>query len=164
MLSNDDQGDVVYGGVGYHAARVKMDDPRKLTTWAKFVFIFPIVYVPAAALPKFSLLALYLRVFGTRTNPKSRMVILITIGIVALNMLVNFFITFGMCRPLAFLWNKKIVGGSCIDINTWWRWASLANIVTDLIMLFLPVPTIIQIQAPKKIKVGLAVTFLTGSR
>lgn len=156
-------GDVIYGGVGLHANRVKAEDPHKLVTWAKMAFILAFMYPPAVALPKLSILALYFRVFDTRVNPISRIICWVIGTIIVGNCAANVLVTFGMCRPIAYLWNSTIPGGMCFDINAWWRWASLANILTDVVMLVLPVPTILRLQVPKKVKAGLAVTFTTGS-
>jgi hypothetical protein len=98
-------GDVEYGGIGYHVPRVLLDDPNKLIVCLKFLLVFPLIYLPAAAMPKLSILALYFRVFGTKLNPITRTICWITVFLTIGNCLANFFVTFGVCRPLAFLWD-----------------------------------------------------------
>jgi hypothetical protein len=154
---------VQYGGIGYHVPRVLMDDPNQLTICLKFLLVYPLIYLPAAALPKLSILALYFRVFGTKLNPITRTICWVTVILTIGNCVANFFVTFAVCRPLNFLWDKSVPGGTCLDINAWWRWASLMNIVTDVIMLVLPLPHVYKLQAPKKVKIGLGITFTTGS-
>lgn len=139
-----------------------MDDPNTLTTWWKYNMVVPLLYFPAAAFPKLSILALYFRIFGSKSQPISRAICFATGFIIAGNCLANVIVSFLMCRPLAFVWNKNL-DGTCVDINAWWRWCSFANLVTDVIMLIQPLPHTIKLHIPKKVKLGLAVTFIVGS-
>lgn len=68
-----------------------------------------------------------------------------------------------MCLPLDYLWDKSIPGGKCINIAAFYRWGSLPNAVSDLFMLVIPLPTVWKLQVERKVKIGLTVTFLTGS-
>lgn len=43
------------------------------------------------------------------------------------------------------------------------RWSTLPNILTDVIMLILPLPSIWNLQLRTPLKIGLTITFLTGS-
>ncbi|KAF2190025.1 hypothetical protein K469DRAFT_448133, partial [Zopfia rhizophila CBS 207.26] len=157
--------DIAYGGVGYHAPRIAAESPEKIIVWAKFTIIFPLLYYPGVALPKLSILALYFRVFGNLQNPIPRKICWFTGALIVGNCIGNMVPAFLICRPLNYVWNKNLEGGGTCDIqvSVWWRWSSLVNIITDVIMLALPVPAILKLQAPKKVKAGLAATFITGS-
>ncbi|KAF2811144.1 uncharacterized protein BDZ99DRAFT_344380, partial [Mytilinidion resinicola] len=153
--------DVYAGGVGYHVVAVAKNTPWKLKTWAKFTFIIPLTYLPAIAMPKLSILCLYLRIFS---EPIHRAVCWITAGLIVANCIGSMVPAFVICVPLEFLWNQNLPGGGhCIDIDAWYRWSSLMNILTDLIMLGLPIPVIIKLHVSRNVKVGLAITFATGS-
>jgi len=120
------------------------------------------MYLPAIAFPKLSICALYLRIFA---KPNYRVVVWITAGLVVANAIGSFVPAFVICVPLEYLWNRKLPGGGhCIDANAWYRWASLMNIITDLIMLVLPIPLLMELQTSKKTKLGLLFTFSLGSR
>ena len=67
------------------------------------------------------------------------------------------------CRPLAARWDPTIPNAKCIHIDSFWRWGSLANIVTDIVMFALPLPTIWHLQISKNQKFSLSLIFLTGS-
>lgn len=154
-------GDVKYGGVGHHIERVVMDNPNTLITWWKFNMIIPLISSLAVAFPKLSILALYFRIFGSKNQPVSRTICFATGFIIAGTCFANVIVSFFMCRPLAFVWNKSL-GGTCIDIMAWWRWCTFPNLVTDVVMLVLPVPHTIKLHVPKKVKLGLTVTFIVG--
>ncbi|KAI9041022.1 uncharacterized protein KD926_007438 [Aspergillus affinis] len=68
-----------------------------------------------------------------------------------------------VCWPIAYLWDKSIAGGHCINIPAFYRWGTLPNILIDLQMLILPQPVVWSLQIPKQVKFGLAATLLTGS-
>ena len=50
----------------------------------------------------------------------------------------------------------------CIDTVAYWRWISFPNLLTDFLMITLPLPTIWTLRVSKKEKVGLVLAFLTG--
>lgn len=137
-----------------------VSSPSKLTTWAKFALIFPLVYLAAVVLPKLSILVLYLRIFIKRTD---RIACWATAAFLIANWLGATVALFCMCMPLDFLWDKTIPDGHCIDINAGYRWSSLMNIITDVVMLILPLPVIWKIQTSMRLKIGLTLTFALGS-
>jgi hypothetical protein len=55
------------------------------------------------------------------------------------------------------------VDGHCVNINAWFRYSRIVNIVSDVIMLILPIPHVIRLQSTMRLKVGLLITFLLGS-
>ena len=67
------------------------------------------------------------------------------------------------CQPLAFFWDPTIPGGHCIDINAFFRWFSLPNILTDVAMLVPPQALVWTLKVTRHQKIGLTLTFLTGS-
>ena len=149
-----------YGGVGRHLLALEVTDPVKVVNWAKFLIAVEWIYLAAVTLPKLSILSMYLRVFTTKPYRMSVYVIAV--------ILIMTFVVGGLtgslgCQPLAFFWNPTIPGGHCIDINAFFRWISLPNILTDVAMLVLPQPLIWTLQITRNQKIGLTVTFLTGS-
>ncbi|KAF2180761.1 hypothetical protein K469DRAFT_639166 [Zopfia rhizophila CBS 207.26] len=153
--------EVYIGGVGRHAAALKMESPEKLVVWAKFAIIIPITYFPSVAFPKLSILALYLRIFE---EPAYQIVCWATALFIGGNCIGAVIPAFFICIPLEYWWNKNLPGGgNCIDVNAWYRWPSIVNIATDLVMLAIPIPAIITLHTSKRVKAGLAATFLLGS-
>ncbi|MCJ1481570.1 hypothetical protein MMC06_001729 [Schaereria dolodes] len=65
------------------------------------------------------------------------------------------------CQPLARVWNKSIPG-SCLDLTAFWYANAAASILTDLVILALPMPKIKALQLPIRQKVGLFMVFALG--
>ncbi len=51
----------------------------------------------------------------------------------------------------------------CINYQVFGVWISLPHIVSDLVILILPLPVLWRMQMARTKKLGLTVTFLTGS-
>jgi len=51
-----------------------------------------------------------------------------------------------MCRPLAYHWDKSIPGGKCGNIMVGYKYFTIPNLLTDIIMLILPLPAIYKLQ------------------
>lgn len=154
-------GDVNYGGVGYHSAVFIQSSPATLTVWAKYLLVIPMVWQSAIVFPKLAILVLYLRFF---TKRRDRIACWVIGVLMVANCVGAILAGFFLCTPLEFLWNRKIPGGHCLDINAWYRWGSLMNIFTDVAMLMLPIPVIWKIQISKPVKIGLILIIATGSR
>ena len=148
------------GGVGYHLARVMADDPRKLIAWAKCLYALEIVAFFAVALPKVSILLLYLRVFVNRI---ARVGCYVAMALVVGTCISYVIVASLQCFPFRYQWNKTIPGGRCFNIEAYYQSTSAPNIFTDALMLILPIPTILEVKASLSRKVGLAFVFLTGS-
>ncbi|KAM0794239.1 hypothetical protein BDR22DRAFT_776243, partial [Usnea florida] len=149
-----------YGGVGRHLPALELTDPSKVVKWAKFLIAAEWIYLAAAVLPKLAILSMYLRIFTARSY---RMSVYVLAAVLIMTFLAGGLTGSLGCQPLAFFWNPTIPGGHCININAFFRWISLPNILTDIAMLVLPQPLIWTLQITRRQKIGLTVTFLTGS-
>ncbi|KAJ6014791.1 hypothetical protein N7540_009382 [Penicillium herquei] len=45
-----------------------------------------------------------------------------------------------MCRPFAASWDPTIPGAKCLSLRACYTYGSVPNIVTDVVMLLLPMP------------------------
>ena len=135
--------------------------PDGLILWIKFLVIGPFLYTFAVLFTKCTILCVYLRVFTERPYRIACYIVIVvhilqTIAVCAADV--------AQCQPLAFLWDKTIEGGKCpVNATELFRWASLPNIVTDIVMLLLPLPYIWKLHASIQIKAALALTLATGS-
>ena len=153
--------DLSYGGLGYHEIAIHTSEPAKLVTWAKFLLVGPIVYLAAVLFSKLAVLAIYLRIF---TFPSFRRACWALAAVLVANWFAFTVTAFTMCIPLSYLWDKELAGGGhCFNINQFYRWSALPNIVTDVVMLILPLPVVWRLQTSRSIKIGLTLTFATGS-
>lgn len=150
--------DLSFGSLGYH--QVVVSDPEKLVLRAKFVLAVPLLYLAAVLFPKLAILAIYMRIFTTSLYRY-------TCWALAVFLIVNW-VTFTvaaflMCTPFEYLWNKTIPGGHCLDLKLLFLWSAFPNIVTDLVMLVLPLPVVWKLNTSRNTKIGLTITFVTGS-
>ena len=150
---------VKYVYAGYHLSYVVNSHPAKLAIFLKMEITFATLYFLSITLPKLTMLSLFLRIFVV----KWQRIASYTIGAILLaTALANIIANVTQCVPLEYLWNKE-VAGKCFDQNAYWRWASLPNILTDVVMLGLPVPAIWGAQMGWKDKLGVGLTFFAGS-
>ena len=151
---------VVDGGVGHHEATLALTDPEKPVLATKFFFVLSFLYLAAVVFPKLAILAIYLRVF-VQTHFRTACYILAMLVIA--NWVGNTVALLSMCKPLQYFWDHTITGGHCFHIKERSCWASLINIITDVAMLVLPLPFIWKIHTSRSVKIGLTITFATGS-
>lgn len=110
--------------------------------------------------PKVAILMLYIRIFST---PKVRLMTWIAMGVVLANWVATGIIaTFTICQPFAFKWDKTIEDGKCANLMAAYKYISIPNIVTDIAILVLPVPSLWKLHTSKWRKIGIFVTFATG--
>ncbi|KAI4169569.1 MAG: hypothetical protein LQ343_005589 [Gyalolechia ehrenbergii] len=152
--------DLSDGALGYHEAAVAASHPEKLVRRAKFILVAPLLYLNAVLFPKLAILATYLRIF---TPSSYRKICWALVVLLVANWFTFTVACFKMCTPLAYLWNRTIVGGYCFDINLFYRWSAFPNIATDVAMLILPIPVVWKLHTSRNIKVGLTIMFATGS-
>lgn len=69
--------------------------------------------------------------------------------------------SFLICQPVAFNWDQTIVG-HCGNSVTLWLSHGVLNIITDLIVLLLPMPYLYSLEMPLYNKLVLMVTFGLG--
>jgi hypothetical protein len=128
--------------------------------WAKGLIALEWAYGLAVLFPKLAILSFYLFIFHTK--PYRRTVY--ALGVICIGSFLAIGLTAVLqCFPLAYVWDKTIEGGHCIDQLAFYRWISFPNIFTDLCMLVLPLPLVWSLNMSRAQKAGLTVVFLTGS-
>lgn len=151
---------VAVAGVGHHLEAVLMFHPHQVVAWAKSIYSLEMIYLPAVALPKISILSLYLRIFPNRVFRGMTMVI---VAIVLLNWLAFALASTFQCSPVTYQWDKSIEGGRCFDVLLFYRMVNVPNVVTDIAMLILPMPMVWKLHTSRPRRIGLTVCFLAGS-
>ncbi|OOF91917.1 hypothetical protein ASPCADRAFT_210824 [Aspergillus carbonarius ITEM 5010] len=150
-------GDIVHSGLGLHEARVS---EAMMESWAKYLLGFVYLYLLGTAFPKLSVLSLYLSIFTTQRVP--RIICYVTGTLIICNVIAFAGATSALCIPLRAFWDPK-VHGHCFDVNNLLRYLRFVNIVSDVVVLCFPIPHVIHLQAPKRLKVGLFITCAMGS-
>jgi fucose permease len=110
---------------------------------------------------KTSILLLYLSL--SKGNKIFRYATLITLAIVNLAGVALTFLNIFQCRPLwATFATPAPTSASCLDIVTLYLSSAPVNIITDLAIVFLPMPILTAMRLPRKQKTILVVTFGFG--
>lgn len=126
------------------------------------MFVATQLKFPSFAFTRYSLLALFLRVFRHRFIRLTCWAIIVYIALqtLAFNLASIF-----QCTPVNYFWNQVYPSnkGHCFDINAFYRSMPPPEMVVDLILIFLPVPEIWSLRYPRARKVGLTFLFLSGS-
>jgi hypothetical protein len=109
-------------------------------------------YGTIIAIIKFSILFLYYRVFPTRFMQRATFVLG---GIVMAWWLAVVLVSIFQCDPVDKVWKPFMQRGHCINKNPYFLGNAIPNIITDVMILFLPVHQLwgLQIKLPQKIAV-----------
>lgn len=127
----------------------------------KSTYGFSVIYPVACMLPKLSVCFLYLQLFEIQIW--TARVTKVVIAFLIINAIAWLVPSVVVCRPISQYWSYQSQSESCIDVNTFGTWISLPQIVSDLVILALPLPIIAKIQLTNAKKLGLVMTFLAAS-
>jgi hypothetical protein len=111
-------------------------------------------------LTKISIALLYKRIFGN--TRWFRYVTVFVMCITAMYCCASVLVTIFQCTPVPRVFNKAIAG-TCIDTSEFYYANAGFSIATDLILLFIPMPLVYQLQIPKIQKVALMFVFALGA-
>ncbi|TEY37398.1 hypothetical protein BOTCAL_0521g00030 [Botryotinia calthae] len=124
----------------------------------KWFFAAQLLYKIASCFTKISICLFYLRIFPSKNF---KIATFVTIGIVIVYSIAAVSATIWSCNPIEKSWNKALPG-SCIQIGNVWYSTSVMAIVTDLIIIVLPIYQIRRLQLPLSQKFGLVLMFSLG--
>ena len=108
---------------------------------------------------RLSILHLYLTIFCTT---RFRVAVFAMMTTVACYWMISLLSLIFLCRPVAYLWDKSIKGGRCLDITATYLSVSVINLGLDLVVIALPMPTLWTLQMPLSRKVAISVIFALG--
>ncbi|KAF2809560.1 MFS general substrate transporter [Mytilinidion resinicola] len=152
---------ICYGtsvGLGRHEVDVPADWDSALK---KSEYIFSVLYNPALMATKTSILIFYLTL--SKTQKIFRRATIATLAVVNIGGLALTLLNVVQCRPVGAAFDETIPEtATCTDIITIYLSSAPLNIITDLAILFLPMPILTSMRLPKKQKIILVVTFGFG--
>ena len=148
---------IVALGYGYHTTQIA---PENLEEILQKVFASYLLCSIPIALPKYSVLFFYVRLFSTRTQ--SFRFGLYTCGI--LQTIIFLFVCameiFG-CEPIRKSW-LPMVPGHCVSHYREWLSVAVISVFIDILILILPLPKIWKLHAGKSRKLVLIGTLFCG--
>ncbi|OTB02086.1 hypothetical protein M426DRAFT_62894 [Hypoxylon sp. CI-4A] len=124
-------------GLGAHIYDIK--DPEQIISFWKTFYALSISYNTSLMIVKFTLFFQYYRLI--QEVPYYRLYYLIAMTVVGAWVISQEFILIFPCTPIEYYWNQS-VGGTCINTNITGWMNAIGNIVTDLIVLVLPIPVV----------------------
>ncbi|KAG7290729.1 hypothetical protein NEMBOFW57_000732 [Staphylotrichum longicolle] len=143
--------------IGIPREQVPSHDPTQGLIWS---YAVQILYNPILALVKSSVLIFLTGLFGQKDWVR-RSLLWLNVANIS-QMVAVFFAIVLQCTPVAFNWDPTISGGHCVDRRVLYLSTSVFNIVTDLIILGLPLWVFSSLRIPKRTKIALLVVFLLG--
>ncbi|KAF2468574.1 uncharacterized protein BDR25DRAFT_344281 [Lindgomyces ingoldianus] len=144
-------------GFGTHAVDIKKSGGN-ISKAMQFFWLTQVFYTLCNGLNKMSFLALYYRVFAIKPFRRACM----TMMAICISWTVSYvFVAIFQCTPIHRTWDRT-VPGHCINFF-WHRWSNaISNLVTDLIIFFMPMPVIMRLKMSVGNKIGLIVLFSMG--
>ncbi|KAL4921270.1 hypothetical protein BDW62DRAFT_142563 [Aspergillus aurantiobrunneus] len=146
-----------------HGNGVHQDEiaPSDLQEHAKLANASQILYAPLIFITKLSIFLLYLRLFAPSRQGKAYLATHLLIWSNLAFYLANFFLKIFQCIPRAKIWNKDIPG-HCININIPILVTAAINVLSDLMMLPLPIVCVWKLQLSTRKKLGVSAIFAAG--
>ncbi|KAK7936586.1 uncharacterized protein PG986_015024 [Apiospora aurea] len=152
-------------GSGRHIWAVHPDD--FIIVLKQMVYAEPWIYATAVTVTRVSILLLYHRLFDTNTT--SNMVYIwqtrFAIGLTAAYPLVMYIVMSVACRPMSFYWTQYLGQGKgvCIDVLNFYLAFGVLNLINDVVILALPIPTIAKLHMDWKKKLSIMGIMLLGA-
>lgn len=133
--------------------------PNEVVEMMRILFIFILFYVLTTPLVKISILLFYRRIFGM-TYPIWFCMFL------SVGYFFSGWITFlSYCRPVSYYWTQfaEPSGGKCVfNIYPFFITQAAVNMVTDVLILVVPIPILWNLQMKRAQKILLSGIFLVG--
>ncbi|WAO86599.1 Hypothetical protein NCS54_00387900 [Fusarium falciforme] len=142
---------------GVHAWEISV---TQFNAYLMDVYLAAFIYILCGSLSKLALLIFYLRLSPQRWF---RIATWSTIVFISGYTVGIFFACIFSCKPIAMSWDVTITDGVCINRPSLYIATAVANIISDVILFFLPIPMVIKLQIPPRQKIGLVIIFGIGS-
>jgi hypothetical protein len=146
---------MVRAGMGLHAATLP---PEDVVLVAKFLVVAEILYVFNLVWTKISILLMYYRIF--RFAYFKKWAYIISTFVVMWVICITFLFVF-ICVPVQKLWYPSLPG-RCINQVATWIANAISTILTDLVILLLPIPQVWRLQLRLSEKLALTFAFSLG--
>ncbi|MCJ1431485.1 hypothetical protein MMC27_000838 [Xylographa pallens] len=146
---------VVHNNLGTH---LQLDDLSNVKSFLLALYVFAICYSIGLAIIKFSILAFLFRVFHV---PTFKLPLSITAVIITLTTVASLCTAIFSCHPIHGFWDLE-TPSTCIDPLKFYFAQAIPSIITDIILLILPLPLVWKLKVTKSQKWGVSAVFLVG--
>ena len=148
------------GGVGHHVEFWDIYNPVMIDNWSRTLLAVELTYFLAVCTGKLAILTIYTRNFPSRPMLDITYTLM---GIVVATWFGTSMAAIFQSVPVGCQWDQSATSCKSIDMLSFFRYCSLPNIITDILVLFLPMPKIWRLRLSRSDKFGLTAVFLTGS-
>ncbi|RGP73804.1 hypothetical protein FSPOR_1498 [Fusarium sporotrichioides] len=132
----------------------------KFNTGNQLSFVVPILYAVCTAFSKMALALFYRKLSPQRWWRWSVYGVLFLVA--GYNLTITLVILFG-CVPFEKSWDHTMLEGTCVNRPAVYTCTAGLGILSDLILLVMPLPMVLRSQIPRRQKAGLVVLFAIGS-
>ena len=150
-------------GLGKHIWNLSenlLDLAKDIGPITKSLYGAYLAYSTSITFTKLSIIATYVRIFPNGPLRYS----IFGIGVVVImNWITSVFCIIFTCIPVEAAWDYTIKNARCIHIIDYFYTSAGVNIATDLLLCFLPLPTIWKLQMPKAQRVVVCIIFGMGT-
>ena len=145
-------------GLGTHISQVSSENVTRglIILWANYP-----IYDFSIALPRFSALFFYARVFNARCDKLLWNVLWITGAFNVGWLIFAIFSAIFECTPIDKAW-KPTIEGHCINFYAWWMAHAILSVLIDLVILLIPMPILWKLTLPPLRKFFLLGVFVCG--
>ncbi|CAI6336151.1 unnamed protein product [Periconia digitata] len=146
----------IHYGLGTHG---EMLSDHQIERLSFNIYISIITYSASLGLTKLAVLMQYRRVFQT---PRFQFWNYIFIGVIMIYLIATVLGCIFVCYPVQRFWKTHITG-NCIDTFASWLSNAILNIITDLMIIILPMPVVRNLQLRPRQKLLLMGVFAFGA-
>ncbi|KAI1409470.1 hypothetical protein F5Y13DRAFT_90739 [Hypoxylon sp. FL1857] len=152
---------VLVGGVGFHVDDIKNRFGVKSgsTIFLKHLIAIQVLWATSLSLCRISIIHLFTKIFVVQSFIITAR---LTYALIILWALAAILSAFLICQPFAFNWDKLIDGGTCGNAMISWIVTGVLNLVSDLIILVMPMPYLLKLELAWPKRLLLAASFGIG--
>ncbi|KAI1642488.1 uncharacterized protein F4817DRAFT_320755 [Daldinia loculata] len=149
---------VLIGGVGYHIEDIKnrFGVESGAEIFLQHTVANQLLWAISLCLCRVSILILSTKIFLVQSfivTARITYVLVLGWGLTAI------LTAFLLCRPFAYNWDKSIEGGVCGDPTVSWAITGVLNMISDLMILIMPMPYLLRLELAWEKRLRLAALF-----
>ncbi|KAK4188164.1 integral membrane [Podospora australis] len=150
---------VAHGGVGKHLAVNMVIDRDRLPRTMTYLYASEFCLFALVATIKFSILAMYVRIFPTPTMRKGAYILAAITGIW---WIATLFVVAFQCSPVRKVYSPYMEEGTCLNKSKFFLGNAVPHLVEDLLIMALPVMEVWRLQVPRRQKAAIGGVFMLG--
>ncbi|CAI6019504.1 unnamed protein product [Clonostachys chloroleuca] len=149
----------IKAGLGEHLQDIMTTDPTKLALFLKLFVPGQLFWAASNTSVKFSILSLYLLIFPSQKFHRLCYTVMVLSILYFISVVLEAFL---VCKPVQFIWDKSIEGGSCKGENIAYLVSGITNLILDVIIVTMPMPLLLGLHMSMAKRLSIAAMFGLG--